>query len=286
MVYGIVWYNMCCNCVRRTDRENGNAGRIWLYQHVKRANLYTPTVSKLLNIRQGEGKERRRTTHQTQPQDHTTPKANIIQRLLAPDQLGLLQHHNRQLEHLANETIASQLLGDTGHNDLVAYGRDQKGNDGRVGLADMRPAGAVYVSPQEIVYGHVPLAGKFHPVRAVPPVRVEVAIGKVRDLSEGAEDILEDDEEDEQEGEHEGEQQPGDGLRQNEEAFERRQRTGIAGGGAQRRIETDGGVGQRGQDELLRDDGQQKDAAEDGQDLGQQVLPVDGGGARVLDFIA
>lgn len=43
---------------------------------------------------------------------------------------------------------------------------------------------------------------------------------------------------------------------------------------------------QRREDELLRDDGQQEDAPEDGGDLGEEVLPVDAVEARVLDLVA
>lgn len=60
MIYGIVWYSMCCICVRKFFREKDNAGGSCLYQHVKRANLFTPTVSNLLHLRQYKGKGKKR----------------------------------------------------------------------------------------------------------------------------------------------------------------------------------------------------------------------------------
>lgn len=161
----------------------------------------------------------------------------------------------------------------------MADGRDEEGDDGGVGAADVRPGRAVDVAPQEAVDGYVPLAAELHPVGAVPPVAVEVAVGEAGDLGEGAEDVLEDDEEDEQEGQHEGEEQPGHGLGQDEEGLEgARGRVGPVQ--PRRRLL------QRREDELLRDDGQQEDAAEDGGDLGEEVLPVNALEARVLDLVA
>ena len=61
------------------------------------------------------------------------------------------------------------------------------------------------MASQERVHRDVPLAAKLHPVRAVPPVAVEMAVRESRDLGKGAEDILEYHEEDEQQGQHEGE---------------------------------------------------------------------------------
>lgn len=101
----------------------------------------------------------------------------------------------------------------------MADGRDEEGDDGGVGAADVRPGGAVDVAPQEAVDGYVPLAAELHPVGAVPPVAVEVAVGEAGDLGEGAQDVLEDDEEDEQECQHEGEEQPGYRLGQDEEGL-------------------------------------------------------------------
>lgn len=159
----------------------------------------------------------------------------------------------------------------------MADGADEEGEDGGVGAAVAGPRGAVDVAAEEAVDGHVPLAAELHPVGAVPPVGVEVAVGKVRHLGKGAEDVLEDDEEDEEEGQHEGEEEPRDGLGEEEEALAPRESA---------LMEPGRGRLQDGQDELLRDDGEEEDAAEDGHDLGDEVLPVDALGAGILDLIA
>lgn len=158
--------------------------------------------------------------YQTQPQYHRGPERDIVKSLLAADVLCALQHDDRELQHLADEAVTPELLGDAGHDDLVSHGGDEKRDDGGVGAADVGPRGAVDVTAQEAVDGYVPLAAELHPVGAVPPVAVEVAVGEAGDLGEGAEDVLEDDEEDEQEGQHEGEQEPRHRLGQDEQRLE------------------------------------------------------------------
>lgn len=159
-------------------------------------------------------------TYQTQSQNHRTPEADIVQRLFPADPLGALQHDDRKLEHLAHKAVTAELLGDAGHDDLVANGRHEERDDGRGTPPDMRARRTVDVSSEEAVDGNIPLAAELHPVCAVPPVAVKVSIGEARDLGKGAQDVLEDDEEYEQEGQHEGEKQPGDGLCQNEEGLD------------------------------------------------------------------
>lgn len=215
-------------------------------------------------------------TYQAQPQNHTSPKDDVIGRLSVAHKARLLQDHEGQLQHLAHEAVAAQLLGDAGHDDLVANGADQEGDDGGKAAADLGLGGGVNVPAQERVDGHVPLPRELHPVGAVPPVGVEVAVGKVGDLGKGAQNVLEDDEEDEEKGQHEGEQQPGDGLGKDEQGL----------GGRRDRVEAPAGLLQHGQDELLRDDGQQEDAAKGGDDLGNERGPVNGRGARVLELVA
>lgn len=158
----------------------------------------------------------------------------------------------------------------------MADSRDEEGDERRHALADMRSGSAVHVAPEERVNGDIPLARELHPIRRVPPVGVEVAVAEAGDLCEGAKDVLEDDEEDEEEGEHEGEEEPGDGLGEGEK--------GLRSGG--RAVETEACIGQNGQDELLGDNGEEKDATESGDDFGVEGGPVDAFGARVLDFIA
>ncbi len=55
------------------------------------------------------------------------------------------------------------------------------------------------------MHGDIPLARELQPVAAVPPVSVEVPVGKAGDFGKGAEHVFKDDEEDKQEGDHEGE---------------------------------------------------------------------------------
>lgn len=115
-------------------------------------------------------------TQHAQPQNHTTPEADVIQRLPALDPLRPLQHHNRQLAHLRQEAVPPDLLRDAPHDDLVADGRDEEGDQRRHRPADVRARRAVDVPPEEVVHGDVPLARELEPVCTVPPVGVEVPI--------------------------------------------------------------------------------------------------------------
>jgi len=92
------------------------------------------------------------------------------------------------------------------------------------------------------------------PVTGVPPVGVEVAVGKAGDFGEGAEDVFEDDEEDEEQGDHEGEEEHADALGEDEARF----------GEAFDAFQPQSRLVQDGHDELFAGDHQQEDAAEDG----------------------
>lgn len=221
-------------------------------------------------------------TYQAEAQNHGTPKTDIVERLAAPNPFGALHHDDGQLQHLADEAVAANLLCDAGHDNLVADGGDEEGDEGGKGLAGVGARGAVDVAAQEGVDGDVPLARKLHPVGRVPPVGVEVVVGEAGDFGKGAEDVLEDDEEDEQKGEHKGEEQPGDCLGEDEAGFEDDGGRGRGGGG----VEAVRGVDEDGQDVLLGGDCQEEDAAKGGDDLGDERGPVDGGVAGVLELVA
>jgi len=139
-------------------------------------------------------------THQAQAQNHAAPEANIVESLAAPHPLCPLKHDDRELQHLADKSIASQLLCDAGHDNFMANGANEEGDDGRISLANVGSAGWIDMATQEAVDRHIPLARKLHPVGAVPPVAVEMAVGKARHLGACPKYILEDDEEDEEEG--------------------------------------------------------------------------------------
>lgn len=66
-------------------------------------------------------------TYQAETQNHRGPEANIVQGFAATNPLCALKDNNRQLEHLTHEAVPAELLGDAGHDNLVANGRDEKG---------------------------------------------------------------------------------------------------------------------------------------------------------------
>lgn len=69
----------------------------------------------------------KRITYQAETQNHRGPEANIVQGFAAANPLRALKDDNRQLEHLTHEAVPAELLGDAGHDNLVANGRDEKG---------------------------------------------------------------------------------------------------------------------------------------------------------------
>lgn len=75
--------------------------------------------------------------HHTQPQDHRAPKTHIIQHLPPLNPPRPLQHHNWQLAHLAQEPVAADFLRDASHDDFVADGGDEEGDEGGHGAADV-----------------------------------------------------------------------------------------------------------------------------------------------------
>ena len=88
----------------------------------------------------------------------------------------------------------------------MSQSRYEKGNGHRRNIRYIRPGREVDVPPQEVVDWNVPLPTKLQPVRAVPPVAVEVSICKAGDFCKGAEQVLPDYKEDQQKGDHEGEE--------------------------------------------------------------------------------
>ena len=81
----------------------------------------------------GDSKEK---TYQAQTQNHGDPKEHIVGCLVGADPARVLQHHDRKLQHLADEAVAAKLLGDAGHDDFMADGGYKEGNKSRIAAAD------------------------------------------------------------------------------------------------------------------------------------------------------
>lgn len=160
----------------------------------------------------------------------------------------------------------------------MGQGRDKESESRGRGLGEAHAARrGVDVTLQEVVDGDVPGAREGQPVAAVPPVGVEAAVGEARRLREEVQHVLEDHQEHQQERRHEREEQPRDRLRQDERPVRVR--------GA-RRVECRVRFGQHRDDEVLARHRQQKDAAEDGERLVEELCRVDGLGARIFDLVA
>lgn len=216
------------------------------------------------------------TAHGTETEDHAAPEGGIVEDPSAADQLAALQGDNGQLQHHGDEAIAAQFLGDAAHDELVAEGTDQECNGHGHRSGDICFGGEKHVAAQEMVDGNVPLAAELEPIAAVPPIRVEVAIGETGDFGKGPENVLPDDEENQQKGDHEGEEEHGDGLGQNE---------GSVGQGVDQ-SQADGGIGQDRGNELFADGDHEKDAAKDGESLVKELEPPNVRGSGIFELVA
>jgi len=71
----------------------------------------------------------------------------------------------------------------------------------------MWSAGTIDMALQEPMNGDVPLSRKIQPVGRVPPVGIEVPIGKTGNFGEGAKDIFKDNKKHEEKRHHEREEE-------------------------------------------------------------------------------
>lgn len=71
----------------------------------------------------------------------------------------------------------------------------------------MWSAGTIDMALQEPMHGDVPLSREIKPVGRVPPVGIEVPIGKTGNFGEGAKDIFKDNKKHEEKSHHEREEE-------------------------------------------------------------------------------
>lgn len=136
------------------------------------------------------------TTHGTQAEHHAAPKGSIIEDPAPTDKWTPLQCNNRQLQHHGDKPIASELFRNAAHDQLVTERADQEGNCHGNRAGEIRLGGEEDMPSEEMIHRNVPFPREFQPVTAVPPVRVEVAIGETGDFRECAQDVFPYDEKD------------------------------------------------------------------------------------------
>lgn len=144
---------------------------------------------------------------------------------LPPEELRLLNTHNRHLKHHRQKAVAAEFLGNTTHYQFMCNGTDQEGDEHGDGLREARPCRVVDMATEKVVHGDVPFAGEFEPVgfpfvrdvmelsgeegsspvTRIPPVRVKVTISETGDFRKSTQEVLKDDQENKQEGNHERE---------------------------------------------------------------------------------
>lgn len=121
-------------------------------------------------------------THHAQAQNHAAPEQHVVEQATLPNVLAPLHQHNRHLQHHGHEAVAAEFARNAAHDQLVRKTGNEKGDECRHGSRHGVARSAVDVPPEEVVNGNVPLAGKLQPVKAVPPVRVELPVGKALDV--------------------------------------------------------------------------------------------------------
>lgn len=133
----------------------------------------------------------------------------------------------------------------------------------------------INMTAQEVMNRYVPLLRELQPVARVPPIRVEVAIGKAGDLRKGPEGIFEEDQEDEQECDHEGEEEHTGALGEDKSLV----RHGLC------TFQTDGRFVEHWDDELFGRDCEEEDTTEDCQRLPKQLHPLGLLRSRIFQLI-
>lgn len=165
----------------------------------------------------------------TQPESEWKDEA-YVKDCPTPEQVGLLGRHDGQLQHHANETVSTQLLGDAAHDQLVEDSAHQEGDKHGNGFREVGAGWEVDMAEEEVVNRDVPFAGELKPmmlskkenvfnranlpVARVPPVRIEVSVRKPSQFCKRAQNVFEDNQEHQQEGDHEGEQKHANSLSQ------------------------------------------------------------------------
>ena len=99
------------------------------------------------------------------------------------------QGDERQLHHLHDQKVATELFEDAPHDELVHARREQEGDHGGGAARELkgRDARMIDVAQEEVVYRPVPVASELIPRDRVPPVGIEASIGEAGELSEEVE---------------------------------------------------------------------------------------------------
>jgi hypothetical protein len=117
-------------------------------------------------------------TYHAQARDHTAPEQDIVENGSVADPWAALDQDDGHLQHHGNEAVPTELASDASHDQLVCYTRDQEGDEGGHGTGHCVARCRVDMPTEEMVDGDIPLARELEPVKAVPPVRVELPVGE------------------------------------------------------------------------------------------------------------
>lgn len=73
-----------------------------------------------------------------------------------------LQHNDRQLTHLCQKAVTSNLLGNAAHDKFMTYGTYEERNKGCHRTRKMRSRSTIHMAPEEVMNGYVPLSTELH----------------------------------------------------------------------------------------------------------------------------
>ena len=159
-------------CLIRVPNQLGsNTGHV--YNKTYNAHIYHE-VSNHRDLDQEEDDE----TYHAQAKYHRTPEERIVEYFSVTDPPATLHQDYRHLQHHGNEAISTEFAGNATHDELVCYTRDQEGYESGHGTGHGIARCRINVATEEMVDGNVPLARELEPVETVPPVRIELSVGK------------------------------------------------------------------------------------------------------------
>lgn len=179
--------------MRRKSRSSGGSAALQRLPFPPFSSLITASlVNEVGDVEEGEP------AHESRPEDE------IAESLIVTDERHPAQQNQWHLRHLRAKEVPPDLATDNGHYDLVQECAQQERDEHGCALAEPPACDArsIDVLQEERVHGLVPLARKDVHARRVPPVLVELPIGKARKLGKAVADAFEHDVEDEEVVDH------------------------------------------------------------------------------------
>jgi hypothetical protein len=120
--------------------------------------------------------------YHAQTRDHAAPEQDIVEDGTVANPWAALDQDYRHLQHHGKETVSTEFASDAPHNQLMCYTRHQEGDECGYGTGHRVARCRVDMATEEMMDRDVPFARELKPVQTVPPVRVELPVGKAWEM--------------------------------------------------------------------------------------------------------